>query len=185
MGAIRSMTSRNLDRDFGTMRAPSKVDAWEVDRAPASKTRVDAAVGNGLVAYKDAVQLQLFAHAARCVTYIWVIDADGSVHMSVEELAELPDGTEIMGYPRRRDYPRHPAEEKKLGHPTLVGGNNARVGGELFLDVKGGKLMWFVNVNSGRYCQFAPPSPEQVANVLETFQELVEPEVELDDVVAR
>lgn len=141
----------NLDIQFGTVRGPYKIDHWETNREPLSKCVLNQNVGHNLISYKKSSEVPLLRHAAKTITYIWVMDPGGEVHISVEELAEMPDGTEIAGYPRRRDFPRHPSEEKKLGHPCLIQGKGARVGGELFLDEKSGILCWFVNVNSGRY----------------------------------
>ncbi|WP_370301650.1 hypothetical protein [Pseudooceanicola sp.] len=94
----------------------------------------------------------------------------------------MPDGTVVAGYPRRRNFPVHPAEEKKLGHPTLLAGNMARVAGELFLDEDENELFWFMNVSSGRYCRFDPPTAAQVRKALGLFQELIDEEVRLDDI---
>jgi hypothetical protein len=110
------------------------------------------------------------------------MDGDGDIHVAVEELAEMPDGTLVEGYPRRRNFPVHPSEEKKLGHPTLLDAGPARAAGELFLDEKDGNLFWFVNVASGRYCRITPPSAANVSNVVKWFREKVQDDVQLDDI---
>ena len=171
----------NLDREFGSLRQPYKVDPWEVSRCPESKSLLNQDLGNALLGYLGVSQIPLFKHAARSLTYIWAMKDDGEIAIAVEELAEMPDGTEVRGFPRRRNYPRHPAEEKKLGHPCLVDGCSARVAGELFLDEVTGTLCWYVNVSSGRYCRFLPPTQEQVANVVKQFRDLIGGEVQLDD----
>jgi len=173
-----------LSEKYGNPRWPSKVHGWEAGRAPRSLSRLDEATGEALVRFKSANQDSLFKFAAKCVTYLWVMDVDGVVHISVEELALMPDGTDVTGYPRRRDFPVHPVEEKKLGHPTLVNGERARMGGELFLDNTCSELCWYINVNSGRYCKDAPPSETQVQNILTLFREAVETSVEFDDIRA-
>lgn len=171
-----------LDRTYGALRSPYKVDAWEVSRHPESRSVLNEALGTALAGYKNVSQNALFQHAARSMTYIWAMKDNGEISIAVEELAEMPDGTEVRGFPRRRNYPRHPAEEKKLGHPCLVSGGGARVAGELFLDDATGTLCWYVNVSSGRYCRFQPPTAEQVANVVVRFRALIEEEVQLDDI---
>lgn len=126
----------SLDDEYGIPRLPFTVDPWEVSRSPKSKCLLTEEAGSSLVALRTASLPQLFRHAARTLTYIWAMDTDGAIHVAVEELAEMPDGTLVEGYPRRRDFPVHPSEEKKLGHPTLLDAGLARVAGEFFLDVK-------------------------------------------------
>lgn len=174
-------SASELDKNFGSLRSPYKVDPWEAGRRPESLSELTPELGKHLASYRDVVQTCLFKHAARTLTYLWVMRDDGEIAMAVEELAEMPDGTDVHGFPRRRNYPRHPAEEKKLGHPCLVSECDARVAGELFLDELTGTLCWYVNVSSGRYCRFEPPTPDQVANVVELFRDLIGDDVKLDD----
>ncbi|PWE31159.1 hypothetical protein DDZ14_14140 [Maritimibacter sp. 55A14] len=110
------------------------------------------------------------------------MDGNGDIYIAVEELAETIDGMTVEGYPRRRNFPVHPAEEKKLGHPTLLMGGPARTAGELFLDEVDGELLWFVNVSSGRYCRITPPTDAQAGKVLERFKGLIDESVQLDDI---
>jgi hypothetical protein len=100
--------------------------------------------------------------------------------IAFEELAELPDGTDAVGHPRRRGFPVHPAAEKKLGHPTLVNGAAARIAGELFLDGKGTSLEWHVSLYSGRYCRDIQPTDAQAEAVLSLFQSMIDANVILD-----
>lgn len=176
------MTKEELDESYGAPRAALRVDPWEVNRAPKSKTFLDEPAGSALKQYREVSEFTLFVFAAKCVSYLWLIDVRGQFVLAVEELAEMPDGTSITGFPRRRDYPVHPAEEKKLGHPTLVGGSDARIGGELFLDDPDGSLQWFVNVNSGRYCKETPPNAQQEDAILQHFRALVDRDVQFDDI---
>ena len=172
----------SLDDEFGRPRTPQSVDPWEFRRYPLSKCILTDEVGESLRALRKVCSSQLLRHAARTLTYIWAMDKAGVVHFAVEELAETVDGITVEGYPRRRNFLVHPAEEKKLGHPTLLDGGEARVAGEFFLDNKAGTLFWFVNVGSGRYCQLTPPTTDQVENVLRLFRQKVEDEVLLDDI---
>lgn len=171
-----------LDDEYGQLRPPFKVDPWEVSRVPRSKCELNQSVGNSLSEMHKVSQSQLFRHAARTLTYIWAMDDAGTVQIAVEELAEMPDGTKVEGYPRRRNFPVHPSEEKKLGHPTLLNGGLARAAGELFLDEIDGNLFWFVNVSSGRYCRITPPTKDHVDNLVKRFRELVQDDVQLDDI---
>lgn len=172
----------SLDDEFGRLRGPQSVDPWEVHRLPLSKCMLTQDVGRSLSDLRKICSSQLLRYAARTLTYIWAMDGAGDIHLAVEELAETVDGITVQGYPRRRNFPVHPAEEKKLGHPTLLDGGEARVAGEFFLDEKNGTLFWFVNVGSGRYCQLTPPTAEQIESVLRHFRQIVEEDVLLDDI---
>jgi hypothetical protein len=171
-----------LDNEYGCPRLPLKVEPWEVSRSPKSKCLLTEEIGSNLASMLAASTPQLFRHAARTLTYIWAMDSEGAMHVAVEELAEMPDGTRVEGYPRRRNFPVHPSEEKKLGHPTLLDAGEARVAGELFLDEKEGNLYWFVNVSSGRYCRIVQPSEVNVSNVVKWFREIAHVDVRLDDI---
>ncbi len=109
------------------------------------------------------------------------MDEDSDIKLAAEEIAELPDVRELTGHPRRRNFPSHPADEKKLGHPCLIDEQPARIAGELFLDHDDDdNLVWFVNTNSGRYCRSKPPSGEQGENARALFERLMKQRVEFD-----
>lgn len=97
------------------------------------------------------------------------MDGEGKIHIAVEELAVMQAETAYSGYPRRRGY-RHPSEDKKLGHPTLLNQKSARIAGELAFDEIDGSLRWVFNANSGRYCRSNPPLAEQVEAVADIFR---------------
>jgi hypothetical protein len=143
-------------------------------------------IGADLKGYRDLAQTDLFWNVSQCFAFIWAMDSVGDVHIAYEEILVDMDGVADLsklkeGYPRRRGFPVHPAMEKKLGHPTLIGGGPARVAGELFLDVRDQKLHWFVNCGSGRYCADRKPSKRQSDNVHELFMEFIDNEVLYDD----
>ena len=56
---------------------------------------------------------------------------------------------------------------EKLGHPTLVGGDAARIGGEVRW-VESEKA-WKINDASGRYSSQADRSPDMLRNVQKSF----------------
>lgn len=98
------------------------------------------------------------------------MDHLGDIYIAVEEIALQSLAELHVGYPRLRGY-EHPSEHKKLGHPTLLGGGEARIAGELALDEMKGKLHWFLNAHSGRYCRQLPPSKSQLASVAASFKQ--------------
>jgi hypothetical protein len=159
------------DKKYGVPRLPERVDKWEAGRSPASLSNLDSGVASDLAAVEKLAQTPLFRHSERAKNYIWAMAVDGSIKIAVEELAPDPVMSDGAGYPRRRGY-AHPSEEKKLGHPTLLGGAEARIAGELAFDEFDGELRWVFNVNSGRYCRQQPPSAEQIASAADLFRNL-------------
>lgn len=166
---------------YGPLRSPSEVAYWEQGRRPRSLSTLTDDTGRRLSAYCGVCGSPLFACAASAIAFLWVMDESGDIKLAVEEIAELPDGRELTGHPRRRNFPSHPSDEKKLGHPCLVDEQPARIAGELFLDhADDGELVWFVNTNSGRYCRSRPPSGEQGKNVRDLFAKHMQQRVEFD-----
>lgn len=172
----------SLDERFGVPRPPLKIDDWEIGRSPKSNTTLSDEIGQRLSAIARQMDSTLFHAFARSVTFLWVMEVVGTVRVCVEELAETPEGSDLEGYPRRRGYPSHPVYEKKLGHPTLVAGEDARMAGELFMDLRSDGFRWYINVKSGRYCRHMPPSGHQLAQILTLFQSLLGKDVRFDDI---
>ncbi|MBL8576059.1 MAG: hypothetical protein JNK47_02440 [Mesorhizobium sp.] len=161
----------NLDEIFGVARLPERIDKWEQGRSPESLCSFDDKTATALVKLQECVQSNLLKFDARTKSFLWAIDADGGLTLALEEIAVRPPEAPQAGYARRRGF-RHPVEEKKLGHPTLVGGGKARIAGELAFDENGGSLRWVLNANSGRYCKQLPPTKTQIdaaANLFKTF----------------
>nr|WP_316653273.1 hypothetical protein [uncultured Gellertiella sp.] len=160
-----------LDESFGLLRLPEKIEPWEKGRSPASLAVLDEDVAACLAAMQQLAQNRLLKPSARAKTYIWAVDARGTIQIAIEELAAWEQIAQYAGYPRRRGF-HHPSEEKKLGHPTLLGEMGARIAGELAFDEIDDKLHWVLNANSGRYCRSLPPSKEQLDRVAAIFREL-------------
>ncbi|MBY3514194.1 hypothetical protein HFN76_18450 [Rhizobium laguerreae] len=164
--------SEDLNKSYGIPRLPDKVDEWERKRAPASLSDLDGNLAKTLTELALLAQTDLMKSALRAKNYIWAMDETGRIVLAVEELALTAPEAPYTGYPRRRGY-RHPSEEKKLGHPTLLGEGHARIAGELAFDEDEEEVLhWVLNANSGRYCKQNPPSKAQVDQVAERFREL-------------
>lgn len=178
--------SGELDSVFGRLRGPSEVNEWENGRAPHSLVVLDAAVSSALLEYRRVCQASLLIRAAQAFAFIWAMDVQGHIVIACEELSDeaLEYDGEVphQGYPRRRGIGSHPVEKKKLGHPTLVSCGQARVAGELYLDIDEGNLFWFVNCSSGRYCRQVAPSTSQQSAVHQLFMELLDNDVRWDNV---
>lgn len=183
----RIRIGRIVDNQYGYLKAPTEINWWEKDRSPLSLGTLSKDLGSLLRAYRGNCQHILLRQTAQCFTIIWAMDESGDVKIAFEELTTeaLAHGGTLAtnaGYPRRRGATYHPVEEKKLGHPTLLGGGKARVAGELILDIVDDKLFWYVNCSSGRYCRTSPPSSAQKKAVHDLFIQLMDDEVLWDDV---
>lgn len=184
---MTDIEAQGLDVMYGSPKNPAKIYDWEKSKRPKSADLLEdktAASLNVHASNSDCVSLK---HCSRTVTFIWAMDLQGAVHLAIEELAELPGGMESRGHPRRRDYPVHPATDKKLGHPTVLPleDKRARIAGELFLDFDDtNKLIWFVNDNSGRYCKNDVPTAMQKQNVLELFKTFLGEQIRFDELGA-
>ncbi|CAN7445148.1 hypothetical protein LJR255_002866 [Pararhizobium sp. LjRoot255] len=164
--------SEDLNVQFGTPRLPEKVDDWEKGRTPESLSDLNKGLATTLCELDKLAQTKLMRYALRAKSYIWAMDEDGKIVVAVEELAIEKPETIYPGYPRRRGL-RHPSEDKKLGHPTLIGEGHARIAGELAFDEdENDALHWVINANSGRYCRQKPPKKEQIDLVADRFREL-------------
>lgn len=116
------------------------------------------------------------------------MDAKGTITVAVEELAQVGETIVDGGYPMRRNFPQDLiGEERKLGHPTLLDGLEARAAGELYLaeytapDGGETELNWFMNFQSGRFHKEPArrPTDEQENNILNLFWELLGARVRL------
>lgn len=163
------------DERYGPLRAPTHVQEWERNIEPVSKVLLSETIGRRLRDYQELSQCELFGAVSRCFMLLWVMDKNCDIWLAFEEIIAPPGAHNLTGHPRRRGYPTHPAEEKKLGHPTLISCGEARAAGELYLDQEDDstELFWHVNVGSGRYCLDSPPTQEQCEAIHERFRVIV------------
>lgn len=162
--------SDELDQDFGVPRKPEKVDVWEQNIKPLSLSRLEDAA-NTLKSLTELADQALVQADLRVKTFLWVMDGNGEIFVAIEELAPKTPAAPHSGFPRRRAF-GHPAEEKKLGHPTLIDAGEARIAGEIAFDRQqnSSSLQLVLNANSGRYCRQNPPSRQQVHRIADKFR---------------
>jgi hypothetical protein len=150
------MPSDLLDKEFGRVREAKKRDNgscfqdWEVGSQPISLFKLDVESCEQLASALQLAKNAPFGMALTTIGFIWVMNEHGEIWIAVEELA-LADPIKRRGIPKRRSG-QHPADEKKLGHPTLIKGASARIAGELAIEEISGKYSIIVNCSSGRYC---------------------------------
>lgn len=174
----------DAEEKYGPLRDPTEVKDWEQGKRPVSKVLLESEVAESIGRFLEISQCQLFSASARSFQFIWVMDADCNIWIAYEELVPPVDDPTLLGHPRRRGFPSHPSEEKKLGHPTLIDGGAARAAGELYLDEgeqDASELVWQVNVGSGRYCREKPPTEAQRKAIHQRFRMILGDSVQWDD----
>lgn len=157
-----------LDDLYGVLRSPLYLRPWE-DRPPVSLSVLDAELASALSSLRTLCEHSLLKMVAQSTNYLWAMDQQGDIWIAVEELAVRSSETDTSGLPMLRRI-LHPSDTKKLGHPTLVHFGEARIAGELAMDVGDHGLRWILNAQSGRYCRENPPSQAQMDNVGKLFR---------------
>jgi len=169
--------SGTLDDDLGTLRLPTEVRGHERDRRPMSLQQFDAGASLALRSFKQAAECGLVSYASQRNRFIWAVGESGAMVIAFEEVALFRDGSEGNGHTRRIGVPKSAADEKKLGHPTLLGGGVGRVAGELYLDMIDDVLRWVFSFSSGRYCSENQPTPKQRDTIHDHFNDHIGPNV--------
>ena len=142
---VPRLTEAELDAKFGSAKPPVEVKAWE-------KNTDGSVVRNPTVReVKPGADLQLNPENPKNPQYIWLIDENGKMFIA----EEVPHGVRPNGEPGR------------LGHPTLIDGKNARIGGELSFTEEG----WVMNNKSGRYSGHDDRGAEQLNNAAAMMRE--------------
>ena len=142
----------NLDLIYGTLEEPKYCSDEEKVVSPESVELLNSRSATLLRALMETATRELGPSVATFsqLPFLWVINKSGQMVFSVEEI--VTDGSKRFVRPRlRRDQPVQ--GETRLGHPSLVGGLPARIGGELYFDPGWGHEPrgWKLTNGSGRY----------------------------------
>ncbi len=157
----------NHDDLYGHCLAPKYLERFE-DRKQRTWLRLS---GDGASTFVD------YAHAAIEGGYLatqfftnfstlWLIDTDGDVLVAVEEGVDVDAKDPSESYPLPRKGIRPP--DHRLGHPALVEGGSARIGGELH--VRGGDPIIYIDNRSGRFGRGR--TAEQLEAAAELFRKM-------------
>jgi len=95
-----------------------------------------------------------------------VIDSSGDLWFALEEMVQIETGKFL--FPRIPEAPMAP-EHRRLGHPALVKGANARIAGEILFDIRADIPGWVITNGSGRYGIRDGRTPAQLSNVSQKF----------------
>lgn len=142
----------SLDLMYGKTLSPKYCSEEEKAVSPESIELLNSKSATLLRALMETATRELGPSVATFsqLPILWVINKSGQMIFSVEEI--VTDGSKRFVRPRlRRDQPME--GETRLGHPSLVGGQPARIGGELYFDPGWGHEPrgWKITNGSGRY----------------------------------
>lgn len=158
----------DLDEEFGPVIPPQNgLKAWERNEQLVcyELNQLSAKQLSNLL--ETAAEGGMLLDVALSVTVIWIVTKDGDLIFALEETI-VEGGTSRR--PRMRGIPLN-GNVKPLGHPLLVNGASARIGGELYLDYdRDGNLVWVLSNRSGRYGMHKSRTPTQLNNVALLFQ---------------
>ncbi len=162
-----------LDDQFGPVIPPQgyggrqAVLPWEGSYSPKSLSRLDSLTALPLKSFMDAVYggWELGEVWVNDTIVLWLVDKEGVIWFAIEELVldEIP-----------LNLPKHQTMAltkncPKLGHPSLVGGQGARIGGEIYFDRTTSPASWVINNRSGRYGLHATRTRSQLQAVSQSF----------------
>jgi hypothetical protein len=134
----------HLDDLYGALVDPVRVDPVETSM-PQSLAILDDESAARLRALMLSARGEPPAMLCSEVPMLWVVDIAGNLRIAVEEVVDAASG-ELL-HPKPARCPLHPGTAKR-GHPSLVSGGRARIGGEMLLDPKYG---WVITNRSGRF----------------------------------
>jgi hypothetical protein len=93
---------------------------------------------------------------------LWVVDADGELWFSIEEVVRIETGKFVMPLLKQTSVGEGLA---KLSHPALLGGAEGRIGGEIIFDFRASVPCWYLTNDSGRYGRRPGRKEEHLNNV--------------------
>ena len=187
---INGAMDTQLDQIFGFCVDPNQnvtgVTDWERKHHQLSRNCLDhksAAALNRFMNLAEGDRLLASMWPVVELTIIWLVDQGGAIYFAIEEVvkpddvlarvypAEDYDGNEnVHRYPLQKSLTLWPGHDgRKLGHPALVHGSPARIGGEIFFDAGEGAGEWLIWNKSGRFGSNLGRNLEQLTNVAKQF----------------
>lgn len=162
---LPAFATGDLDKLYGVLAQPAYIKHYEADK-------------QGKIMLNPYLQVATSKHPGvldpKRDPYNWTIDAEGRVALNEEN--DHPYGrTYKNAWIRPEDKTKRRAgSSEKYGHITAVGGNPARLSGEILYDK--GKKVWIINNKSGRYSKRNDDrTPEQLAHAAKLIREVFDP----------
>lgn len=143
-----------LDALYGTaLPAGGRGGVQPIERraVPASLCQLTVAGADILRHYMQMVERenQLGRVMMHRAYMLWLIDAEGRLWFALEEVVD--EQSLDLRFVMNLAVDQLPAAAAKLGHPALIGGGPARIGGEIVFARRDGRPIWFLSNKSGRY----------------------------------
>ena len=94
----------------------------------------------------ENTSLKLIKEVFKEFPILWVLDCNGNIFFAVEEVVDSATKETKCPLPRKLKVP---INHEKIGHPSLLDGVKARIGGEILFDEANNQ--WYIFNKSGRY----------------------------------
>nr|AOO94063.1 hypothetical protein [Rhizobium leguminosarum bv. trifolii] len=165
-----------LDERFGPcLPFQRQASAWELNTQPRSLQILSEETAPALKLLIDAApRLPLVEVVHATAPILWLVDRDGNVRFSMEEVIDRD--TRSLHFVLPRNGPPLRSTEERLGHPALLDlgaavTKAARIGGELIYDPFRDRAPWVLSNSSGRYGKRPHITGEHLENVNAIFAE--------------
>jgi hypothetical protein len=155
-----------LDAQFGQC-VPAVVYPAEQNYQPSTLFLLSASTAPRI---RQFVTMSSDRHRFSCFPFaefaiLWAVNAEGEILIAIEE-GVLTERNSLFPLPKtlaaKRVY-------SKLGHPTLVNRQPARIAGEIICDLGVNHAEWYINNRSGRYGVNVGRTAQQLHNVAVEF----------------
>lgn len=162
---LPAFAAEDLDKLYGILAQPAYIKHFEADK-------------QGKIMLDPYLQVATKKHPGvldpKRAPYNWTINAEGGVALNEENNHPYGRTYEKAWFRPEDKTKRKPGSSEKYGHVTAVGGNPARISGEILYDKE--KKVWIINNKSGRYSKRnADRTPEQLANAAKLIREVFDP----------
>lgn len=145
------VVERDLDARYGAVRSVTdKVKQAERDHRPGTRQMLDdetaPVLRNYMQSALDGVKFSTVLHST--IPILWAVDPSGHLWFAIEEVVDTKNSGYLFPYARNLKLDD---DQEKLGHPSVVGGAEARLGGEIMFDSGFDRPVWVLNNKSGRF----------------------------------
>ncbi len=157
-----------MDDQFGKALPPDpNYSPAEKRYKPQSCEKLNTSTGKKLKSLMDEVASGVILSKLTfwAVTILWVMDKEGDIYFSVEEVVDSR-GCLMFPLPESLDLP---IGKMKLGHPSLIDCKSARIAGEIMFDMYADSPTWVLSNKSGRYGLRVATTAVHLKNVIGIF----------------
>jgi len=164
----------NLDALYGSCRVPGTVAPCELKYSQRSCFELDDDTAAKLKSLSAAADSSFYmSHALYSdFTVLWLVDPRGKLWIALEEI--VIENPTIVGsletYPLPRSLDWRMFDMSRLGHPAIVKGQDARIGGELSYKPEASGGEWWLSNQSGRYGKGSDRTEDHLNQVAEIFR---------------